>query len=139
MAIFGGVIPKDRKIYGNWQVQSPDGILMFRCDEKKANWYLNRNLGEVIKTSPLIVKLKFKPRGLGNHNKSFGLSEMGNKCVTCGDEEYLTRQAEQFDLLLFDLKNRGDQSIFCGKEVDLSISKFKVRGNPQAETFQCYF
>mgnify|MGYP000203081169 FL=1 len=84
-------VEKDRKIYGNCQVLSPDGILMFRCDEKKANWYLNRNLGEVIKTSPLIVKLKFKPRGLGNHNKSFGLSEMGNRCVTCGDEEYLTR------------------------------------------------
>jgi len=84
-------VEKDRKIYGNCQVLSPDGILMFRCDEKKANWYLNRNLGEVITTSPLIVKLKFKPRGLGNHNKSFGLTEMGNLCVACGNEEYLTR------------------------------------------------
>lgn len=84
-------VDKDRKIYGNCQVLSPDGILMFRCDEKKANWYLNRNLGEVITDSPLTVKLNFEPRGLGNHNKGFGLSEMGNKCVTCGNEEYLTR------------------------------------------------
>jgi hypothetical protein len=84
-------VDKDRKIYGNCQVLSPGGILMFRCDEKKANWYLNRNLGTVVSESPLIVKLNFEPKGLGNHNKSFGLSEMGNKCVTCGNEEYLTR------------------------------------------------
>jgi exonuclease 3'-5' domain-containing protein 2 len=84
-------VEKDRKIYGNCQVLSPDGILMFRCDDKKANWYLNRSLGEIVSDSPLIVKLKFEPKGLGNHNKSFGLSEMGNKCVNCGDEEYLTR------------------------------------------------
>lgn len=84
-------VDKDRKIYGNCQVLSPDGILMFRCDEKKANWYLNRNLGEIVSNSPLTVKLNFEPRGLGNHNKGFGLSEMGNKCVSCGSEEYLTR------------------------------------------------
>ena len=62
-------VEKDRKIYGNCQVLSPGGILMFRCDEKKAKWYLNRNLGEILSESPLIVKLKFEPRGLGNHNK----------------------------------------------------------------------
>ena len=84
-------VEKDRKIYGNCQVLSPGGILMFRCDEKKANWYLNRNLGEIVSTSPLTVKLNFEPKGLGNHNKGFGLSEMGNKCVSCGTEEYLTR------------------------------------------------
>ena len=84
-------VEKDRKIYGNCQVLSPDGILMFRCDQKKANWYLNRNLGEIVNESPLIVKLNFKPQGLGNHNKVFGLTEMGNKCVSCGNEEYLTR------------------------------------------------
>lgn len=84
-------VDKDRKIYGNCQVLSPDGILMFRCDEKKAKWYLNRNLGIIVSESPLTVKLNFTPKGLGNHNKSFGLSEMGNKCVTCGNEEYLTR------------------------------------------------
>lgn len=84
-------VKKDRKIYGNCQVLSPDGILMFRCDQKKVNWYLNRKLGEIISENPLTVKLNFQPRGLGNHNKAFGLSEMGNKCVTCGNKEFLTR------------------------------------------------
>lgn len=82
---------KDRKIYGNCQVFSPDDILMFRCDEKRINWYLNKGLADIICSNPLSIKLKFTPRGLGNHNKSFGLTEMVNKCVNCGTSEYLTR------------------------------------------------
>jgi len=80
---------KEREIYGNWQVESPEGILMFRCDTKKANWYLDRDLAERI--SQQVVRLKFKPRGLGNHNRGYGLTEMRNLCVSCGSEEYLTR------------------------------------------------
>jgi hypothetical protein len=84
-------VTKDRKIYGNCQVLSPEGVLMFRCDKKKVNWYLNRNLADVVTNSPLVIKLKFQPRGLGNHNKEFGLTRMNNKCVCCGTEEYLTK------------------------------------------------
>lgn len=80
---------KDRKIYGNWQVQSPEGILMFRCEDKKANWYLNRDLAE--KISDQVIRLKFTPQGLGNHNRGYGLTEMQNRCVNCGSEEFLTR------------------------------------------------
>lgn len=78
-----------KNIYGNYQVLSPDEILMFRCDEKKANWYLNRNLAE--KNNENTIKLKFKPKGLGNHNKGFGLSEMKNICVNCGKLNELNR------------------------------------------------
>ncbi len=81
----------DRKIYGNCKVLSPENILMFRCDFKKANWYLSRNLGEVVEEEPLTIRLKFEPKGLGNHNKEWGLSEMSNKCVVCGDKEFLTK------------------------------------------------
>lgn len=84
-------VTKDRKIYGNYQVLSPDGHLMFRCDEKKANWYIKRNLAEIISNDPLIVKLKFQPKGLGNHNKKYGLSVIENICVVCGSDEFLTR------------------------------------------------
>jgi hypothetical protein len=84
-------VPKERKLYGNCQVLSPDGYLMFRCDEKKANWYLSRNLATVIEQYPLTIKLSFEPKGLGNHNKDFGLSVMENKCVNCGSEHYLTK------------------------------------------------
>lgn len=82
---------KDRKIYGNCQVFSPDDILMFRCDEKRINWYLNKGLAELICYNPLSIRLNFEPNGLGNHNKIFGLTEMVNKCVNCGTSEFLTR------------------------------------------------
>ena len=91
MGSFGNMIPKERKIYGNWQVKSPEGILMFRCDEKKAMWYVKRDLGEIIQDNPKVVKLKFKPNGLGNHDKKYGLTEMFNNCVVCGTDSYLTR------------------------------------------------
>ena len=84
------MIPEtSRKIYGNYKVFSPDDILMFRCDEKKANWYLKRDIASIVK--PNTIKLKFTPRGLGNHNKPFGLDEMRNVCVNCGETEMLTR------------------------------------------------
>lgn len=84
-------INKKRIIYGNCKVLSPNDILMFRCDIKKANWYLDRNLAKIIEDNPLTIKLNFEPRGLGNHNKEFGLGKMYNKCVSCGTSEYLTR------------------------------------------------
>lgn len=80
---------KDKQIYGNYQVFSPDNILMFRCDEKKARWYLTRNLATQINETT--IRLVFQPRGLGNHNKEFGLTEMQNHCVCCGTKEFLTR------------------------------------------------
>jgi hypothetical protein len=91
MGKFGSNILKDRKIYGNCLVYSPEGHLMFRCDQKKANWYLNRNLADVVQNEPLTIKLNFVPRGFGNHDKPFGLSEMRNTCVNCGTEDFLTR------------------------------------------------
>ena len=84
-------VTKDRKIYGNCQVLSPEGHLMFRCESKKANWYLKRDLADIQNQEPLIIKLKFQPNGLGNHNKNYGLTEMENVCVVCGSDEFLTR------------------------------------------------
>lgn len=84
-------VTKDRKIYGNCQMLSPDDILMFRCDEKKINWYLRRNLATIVSDNPIVAKLKFNPKGLGNHQKQFGLTEMSNNCVVCGSKEFLTR------------------------------------------------
>ena len=84
-------IPKDRLIYGNCQVLSPDGHLMFRCEEKRIKWYLSRNLAEIVNDSPPTIKLTFKPKGLGNHDKNYGLTIMTNQCVNCGSSEYLSR------------------------------------------------
>lgn len=78
-------------IYGNCCVFSPDNLLMFRCEEKRINWYLERNLAEKISENPLSIKLNFQPNGLGNRVKGYGLLEMSNKCVNCGNNEELSR------------------------------------------------
>lgn len=74
-------------IYGNCKVYSPDGQLMFLCLEKRANWYLSRNLAEVIKKEPLEIKLNFVPGGTGNSNDEYYLSSKKNMCVVCGETE----------------------------------------------------
>jgi hypothetical protein len=75
--------------YGNWKVYSPDDILMFRCGNSKANWYLNRNLAEII--DPTTLRLKFKPKGLGNSGQEYHLAERKNICVICGINSNLTK------------------------------------------------
>lgn len=80
--------PSKNKIYGNYKVLSPNNILMFRCNSKKINWYLNKNLAERI--DDISIRLKFNPNGLGNHNQ-YGIDEMENICVVCGTRHNLNR------------------------------------------------
>lgn len=80
---------KNKKIYGNYSVFSPENILMFRSNLKKINWYLKRNLAEKIDDHS--IKLKFKPNGLGCHNLGYGLDKMKNLCVVCGNDQFLTK------------------------------------------------
>ncbi len=77
--------------YGNCQVLSPDGQLMFKCGQKKINWYLKRNLGVLISHDPLVIQLSFIPKGVGHINDPYFLQEMKNRCVVCGSEDDLTR------------------------------------------------
>lgn len=80
--------PSKNKIYGNYKVLSPNNILMFRCNDKKINWYLNKNLAERI--DDISIRLKFNPNGLGNYNQ-YGIDEMENICVVCGVKHNLNR------------------------------------------------
>jgi hypothetical protein len=67
---------------------------MFRCKEKRINWYLDRDLAKVI-TIPneegICAQLLFTPKGFGKHNDPFSLAKAENKCVVCGTDEDLTR------------------------------------------------
>jgi len=80
---------KNRKIYGNYSVYSPDNILMFRSNIKKINWYLSRNLAE--KIDDYSIRLTFNPNGLGCHGLDYGLEKMQNICVVCGTNQFLTK------------------------------------------------
>ena len=73
-------------IYGNSQVFSPDGELMFRCLEKRAKWYLERDLATIINDNPLSIKLNFIPKGKGE-SIDILKTERKNKCVVCGIED----------------------------------------------------
>ena len=82
---------KDKKLYGNCLAYSANNYLIFRCDEKKANWYIDRNLAVKINDNPFTFKFNFTPKGNGYHGKEYGLCEMKNVCVKCGNSEFLTR------------------------------------------------
>jgi len=74
-------------IYGNWLVLHPLGFEMFRCVTKKAEWYLSRNLADLVSDNPPIIKLKFEPAGVGWQNDEFALTQKQNICVVCGIDE----------------------------------------------------
>jgi hypothetical protein len=80
---------------GNNKVYSPSGVLMFLTSEKRINWYLNRNLAEIIENNgeSCSIRLKFEPNGLGHNGDEFYLIERSNVCVVCGstDHEKLTK------------------------------------------------
>lgn len=80
-------------IYGNCLVRSPNGTDMFRCVEKKANWYLDRELAVLISENPFIIQFTFEPNGYGHEDDVYSLAIKENKCVVCGLTElgYLTK------------------------------------------------
>jgi hypothetical protein len=84
-------LPSKEQIYGNCSVQHPDGHLMFRCDRRRADWYLSRSLADVVQEEPLIIKLNFVPKGRGHIDEPYYLTAKENRCVVCGAEGNLTR------------------------------------------------
>lgn len=74
----------------NWKVYHPTGRHMFTCGEKKALWYLERDLAEEIGNR--MIQLSFVPRGNGfEDNEEFGRSERVVRCVVTGSEDQLQR------------------------------------------------
>jgi hypothetical protein len=67
-------------IYGNFILQSQDGVDLCRVTEKRANWYADRNLG--IFLSANVFQLNFETSG--NSIDDFTLSKKTNQCVVCG-------------------------------------------------------
>jgi ribosomal 50S subunit-associated protein YjgA (DUF615 family) len=107
---------RKRKIYGGCRVYSPSGNLIFLCEEKKADWYINKideKTGqkiaiEIHHINPIIdfvmkklsikpsakrVLLLFEPEKHGSHGDKYLLSKKKNRCVVTGDKnlEKLTK------------------------------------------------
>lgn len=79
------------KIYGNCLMLSPEGEQMFRCTQKRADWYIQRGLAKKESDSPLAFRLCFSPKGRGEWGDVYSLSERANLCVVCGSPDRLTR------------------------------------------------
>ena len=74
----------------NWKVYHPSGRHMFTCGEKKAIWYLDRDLAEEIGKKK--IRLTFVPKGNGfEDNEEFGRSIRIVRCVVTGVKENLQR------------------------------------------------
>ena len=74
----------------NWKVYHPNGRHMFTCGEKKANWYLERNLASLIGINK--IKFTFDPKGMGfDDDEEFGRNVRQMRCVVSGVEFDLQR------------------------------------------------
>jgi hypothetical protein len=75
----------------NWKVYHPSGRHMFTCGEKKAYWYLERNLAKLIDGERSIA-LTFIPKGNGfEDDEEFGRSIRIVRCVVTGVSDNLQR------------------------------------------------
>jgi len=74
----------------NWKVFNPEGRHMFTCGEKKAIWYLERNLANKIGSDE--IQFTFDPRGNGfEDNETFGRNMREPICVVSGIRDGLQR------------------------------------------------
>lgn len=80
-----------REPYGNCKVLDRNGNLMFRCDDRKTNWYLQRGLAKIISDSPCTIQLVFETKGCGHVGDEFFLQEKFNRCCVCGSHDHLTK------------------------------------------------
>ncbi|KAF7729317.1 hypothetical protein EC973_004573 [Apophysomyces ossiformis] len=76
-------------VYENWKVYSQQGKLMFRCNEKKAQWYLKRQLATCLPETRAI-QLTFKAKGDGHRSDDYMVEDRVNACVACASTEGLT-------------------------------------------------
>ncbi|CAK1548737.1 unnamed protein product [Leptosia nina] len=80
-------------LYHNCFLQAPDGELLCTCDTKKAKWYVEKELADVITEEPLTVRLRFEPAGrsVGEVGKYYQLTKQ-NVCVVCGEHNSYIRK-----------------------------------------------
>ena len=60
---------------------------MFRCGEKKFNWYVSRGLA--VQVDSHTAKLTFEPKGNGNYGDNYLMGPKDNRCVVCGTDDAL--------------------------------------------------
>ncbi|XP_030904981.1 exonuclease 3'-5' domain-containing protein 2 isoform X2 [Melopsittacus undulatus] len=87
-----GYSARKSPLYDNCFLHAPDGQPLCTCDRKKAQWYLNKGIGELVSTDPFIVKLRFEPSGRPESQVDYYLTVKENLCVVCGKRESYIRK-----------------------------------------------
>ncbi|KAM9465756.1 exonuclease 3'-5' domain-containing protein 2 isoform 3-T10 [Clarias gariepinus] len=87
-----GYSARKSPLYDNCFLHAPDGQPLCTCDKKKAKWYLDKGIGELVSEDPFIVRLLFEPSGRPDSQKDYYLTAKENLCVVCGKAESYIRK-----------------------------------------------
>jgi hypothetical protein len=78
-------------LFDNCLIIAPDGAHLGRCDKRRIDWYLARDLAELVADNPPTIKLKFEPSGRRGLKDPWTTLCKPNHCVVCGVTEGLNR------------------------------------------------
>uniref|UniRef100_A0A7N0TFL9 HRDC domain-containing protein n=1 Tax=Kalanchoe fedtschenkoi TaxID=63787 RepID=A0A7N0TFL9_KALFE len=79
-------------VYHNCRIYADDGRLLCYCDRRKLEWYLRRDLAELVEEDPPGIKLKFEPKGRPeDEDNDFYIQTKKNICVGCGEQNHYLR------------------------------------------------
>uniref|UniRef100_A0A1A9ZM47 Exonuclease 3'-5' domain-containing protein 2 n=1 Tax=Glossina pallidipes TaxID=7398 RepID=A0A1A9ZM47_GLOPL len=124
-----------KALYDNCLLQAPDGELLCTIDKRKAEWYLQQQLGVKIESEPFTVRLNFEPasRAIGEVGRYYQTPKE-NRCVVCGERNAFVRKnivpreyRKHFPVVLKSHTSH-DVLLLCPKCHQISnISDYKVR------------
>lgn len=81
-----------KPLYGNCLILAPDDKPLCRTNQKKLNWYLNKNLAVVVEGMDCpTIRLKFEPSGRKGADHPYLIAKKENRCVCCASEDQITR------------------------------------------------
>ncbi|XP_042301477.1 LOW QUALITY PROTEIN: exonuclease 3'-5' domain-containing protein 2 [Sceloporus undulatus] len=87
-----GYSARKSPLYDNCFLHAPDGQPLCTCDRKKAQWYLDKGIGELVSMDPFIVRLQFEPSGRPESKVDYYLTVKQNLCVVCGKTKSYIRK-----------------------------------------------
>ncbi|NWU90450.1 EXD2 protein, partial [Upupa epops] len=87
-----GYSARKSPLYDNCFLHAPDGQPLCTCDRKKAQWYLDKGIGDLVSTDPFVVQLRFEPSGRPESQVDYYLTVKENLCVVCGKRESYIRK-----------------------------------------------
>ncbi|XP_058605768.1 exonuclease 3'-5' domain-containing protein 2 isoform X2 [Onychostoma macrolepis] len=87
-----GYSARKSPLYDNCFLHAPDGQPLCTCDKKKAKWYLEKGIGELVSEDPFVVRLLFEPSGRPDSQKDYYLTAKENVCVVCGKADSYIRK-----------------------------------------------